>query len=34
VDAWEGERTKRIEAIQGNENLVVKAACKEAELWQ
>ena len=34
VDAWECERTKRIEKIQGNENAVVKVACEEAGLWQ
>jgi deoxyribonuclease-1 len=33
VDAWECERCKRIEAIQGNENPVVKEACKAAGLW-
>jgi deoxyribonuclease-1 len=33
VDAWECERAKRIEAIQGNENLVVKAACIESGIW-
>lgn len=32
-DAWECERCKRIEAIQGNENSVVKNACKKARLW-
>jgi deoxyribonuclease I len=34
VDAWECERAKRIKKIQGNENLVVKAACEEAGLWR
>ena len=34
VDAWECERAKRIETIQGSENLVVKAACEEAGLWR
>jgi len=33
VDPWECERCKRIEAIQGNENPVVKGACQEAGLW-
>ena len=33
VDAWECERTKRIERIQGNENLIVKAQCQKAGLW-
>jgi len=33
VDAWECERCKRIEAIQGNENPIVKAACQKAGLW-
>jgi len=33
VDEWECERCKRIEAIQGNENPVVKGACQEARLW-
>ena len=33
VDEWECERCKRIEAIQGNENKVVKNACKKAGLW-
>ena len=32
-DAWECERTKRIEKIQDNENSIVKAARKEAGLW-
>ncbi len=31
VDAWECERAKRIETIQGNDNLFVKAACKDVE---
>ena len=29
VDEWECIRAKRIEAIQGNENLFVKEPCKE-----
>lgn len=33
VDAWECQRCKRIEEIQGNENLVVKKACQKAGLW-
>jgi len=33
VDAWECERAKRIEKIQGNENSIVKSACKKAGLW-
>ncbi len=33
VDAWECERARRIEAAQGNENHIVKAACREANLW-
>ncbi|MFQ5575849.1 MAG: endonuclease [Anaerolineae bacterium] len=33
VDRWECERAKRIEAIQKNENQVVKAACQQAEMW-
>ncbi|MEZ4527713.1 MAG: endonuclease [Desulfobacterales bacterium] len=33
VDQWECERCRRIEAIQGNENPVVKEACKAAGLW-
>jgi len=30
VDDWECERAKIIEGIQGNENPVVKEACKKA----
>jgi deoxyribonuclease-1 len=33
VDAWECERARRIEAIQGNENPFVKRACRSAGLW-
>jgi deoxyribonuclease-1 len=33
VDAWECERTKRIETIQKNENPFVKKACVEEGLW-
>ena len=33
VDIWECTRTKRIEAIHGNENPVVKAQCVEKQLW-
>jgi deoxyribonuclease-1 len=33
VDAWECQRTKRIENIQGNENPFVKSACVEEGLW-
>jgi len=33
VDKWECERCKRIEAIQGNENPIVKEQCKKAGLW-
>jgi deoxyribonuclease-1 len=29
VDAWECERVKRIEAIQGNENPFVKKECRD-----
>ncbi len=32
VDAWECERCRRIEAIQGNENPILKKACKKAGL--
>jgi len=32
-DAWECARAKRIEAIQGNENIVVKHQCLELGLW-
>ena len=33
VDEWECERCKRIEALQGNENSIVKDACKKEGLW-
>lgn len=33
VDQWECTRAKRIEAIQGNENPLVKEKCFEAGLW-
>ena len=33
VDTWECIRAKRIEAIQGNENLFVKEPCKEKGVW-
>lgn len=33
VDPWECIRAKRIEAIQGNENLFVKEPCKEKGVW-
>ena len=33
VDQWECTRAKRIEALQGNENLFVKNPCREAGLW-
>ena len=33
VDAWECERTKIIEGIQGNENPIMKDACQKASLW-
>ncbi len=33
VDAWECQRTKRIENIQGNENPFVRQECVEAGLW-
>ena len=33
IDAWECQRTKRIENIQGNNNLFVKQACIEEGLW-
>ena len=32
VDAWECERNRRIEKIQGSQNLIVGNACKEARL--
>ena len=33
VDAWECQRVKRIENIQGNENPFVKQACVREDLW-
>jgi len=33
VDAWECERARRIEAIQGNENPFVREPCQAAGLW-
>ena len=33
VQKWECVRAKRIEAIQGNENLFVKNPCQEKKLW-
>jgi deoxyribonuclease-1 len=33
VDAWECQRTRRIENIQGNENPFVKRECVEEGLW-
>ena len=33
VDAWECERSKRIEKIQGNENRFVKKECQLKGLW-
>ena len=33
VDAWECERCKRIEGIQGNENPFVKGKCVERGIW-
>ena len=33
VDPWECERCKRIEALQGNENKIVRDACMESGLW-
>lgn len=33
VDEWECTRAKRIEAIQGNENLFIKEPCQQAEMW-
>jgi len=34
VDDWECTRAKRIEAIQGNANPMVKGQCQEAGFWQ
>ena len=33
VDAWECERAKKIERIQGNENPFVKMACVDRGMW-
>jgi deoxyribonuclease-1 len=33
VDQWECTRAKRIEALQGNGNPVVKGQCQQAGLW-
>ena len=33
VDAWECTRARRIEALQGNENRIVKEQCVGAGLW-
>lgn len=33
VDEWECTRAKRIESIQGNENIFVKNMCIEKGLW-
>lgn len=33
VDSWECTRARRIEALQGNENRYVKAACQQSGLW-
>lgn len=33
VDKWECTRTRRIEKIQGNENMFVKKPCQAAGLW-
>ena len=33
VDAWECERSKRVEALQGNDNPFVKNACQEEGMW-
>ena len=33
VDAWECERCKRIEQIQGNENPFVKNTCVNRDMW-
>lgn len=34
VDQWECTRAKRIEALQSNENPMVKQKCEQAGLWQ
>ncbi len=33
VDAWECQRAKRVENIQGNENTFVKSECIKVGLW-
>jgi deoxyribonuclease-1 len=33
VDEWECTRARRIEAIQGNENPMVKGKCQQAGFW-
>ena len=33
VTAWECLKTKRIEKLQGNENMAIKAPCLAAGLW-
>ncbi len=33
VDAWECQRVKRVEAIQGNDNGFVKYGCVVRGLW-
>ena len=33
VDRWECVRARRIEAVQGNENTIVKNNCEESGLW-
>jgi deoxyribonuclease I len=33
VDAWECTRSQRVEKLQGNQNIFVKAACQEKGMW-
>lgn len=33
VDQWECTRAKRVERLQGNENVFVKSPCQQAGLW-
>ena len=33
VDQWECTRSKRVERLQGNENMFVKSPCQQAGLW-
>lgn len=33
VDQWECTRAKRVERLQGNENMFVKSPCQQAGLW-